>query len=63
MRDQSAVFENGEDLLWESWEVICITFVGHDSFLKVDRDGVVLLDCVDPVFKFDHGKAVIDRIM
>ena len=63
MRDQAAVLEDRKDLHREGGEVICITFVVNDSIFEVNRYDVTLLHRVDPVFKFDHGKAVVDRIM
>jgi len=62
MRDQAAVFEDGEDLLGKGGKVIFITFVSHDSILEVNRYDVIFLDCIDPVFKLDHGKTVVDRV-
>ena len=46
MRDQAAVFEDGEDFHGQSGKVIFVTFMAHDSLLEVDLDSVVfdLLD-------------------
>jgi len=62
MRNQSAIFEDGEDFLGERGKVICITFVGHDSIFEVNRYDVILLHRIDPVLKLDHGKAVVDCV-
>ena len=62
MRNQPAVFENGEDFHRKSGKVILITFVGHGFVLKVDREGVALLHRIDSLLTFDHRKAVVDRV-
>jgi len=62
MRNQAAVFEDRKDLHREGGEVICITFVGHDSIFEVNRYDVILLHRIDPVLKLDHGKAVVDCV-
>jgi len=43
MRNQAAVFEDGEDFLGQSGKVIFITFVTHDAVLGVDQHSVALL--------------------
>jgi len=42
--------------------VILITFVSHDPVLKIDREGITLLHRIDSLLKFDHRKAVVDRV-
>jgi len=62
MRDQTAVFEDGEDLYRKGGKVIFITFVAHDSAAEIDRDGVGLLHRICSLLQFDHRKAVVDRV-
>ena len=42
MRDQPAVFEDGEDFLGEGGKVIRVTLVSHDSIFEVGRESVTL---------------------
>ena len=42
--------------------MICVTFVSHDSVLKIDREGIALLQRIDSLLPFDYKKAVIDRV-
>jgi hypothetical protein len=54
VRDQAAVFEDGEDLRGEGGKVIFVTFVDHDPTLEVDLDGIIFFDCVD-LFPLGEG--------
>jgi len=62
MRDETAIVKDGKDLFWKGGKVIFITFVSHHTILKVDRDRIALLHCVDSLLKLDHRKAVVDRV-
>ena len=62
MRDETAIVKDGKDLFWKGWKVICITFVRHFPRFKIDRDRIALSYLINPIFKLDHRKAIIDRV-
>ena len=62
VRDEAAVFEDGEDFLRQRGKVMLVTFVAHDSAAEIDRGGVVLVHRVSCLLQFDHRQAVVDCV-
>ena len=61
MRDQTAVVQDGEDLLGEGREVVLPPFVDDDAALEVDPDRVSLLDGIGSVREL--GLSVAERLL
>lgn len=62
MRNQAAVFEDGEDLHREGGEVIRITFVDHDPIFEVDQESVTLSIASIPSSSSITGKPLLTTL-